>query len=512
MTTQTNNMSPLKGMNLVLVTIALSLATFMQMLDSTISNVAIPTISGFLGSSTNEGTWVITSFGVANAISIPITGRLALRFGELKLFIISVSLFSLASLCCGLSNSLDVLIFFRVIQGLVAGPLIPLSQSLLLRNYAPEKRNIALALWSMTVIIAPIFGPILGGYICDNFSWGWIFLINVPFGIVVVLTTTGVLRGRETEVIPVKLNLVGLSLLVLGVGCLQIMLDKGNDLDWFSSNLIVLLCIISVLSIILLIIWEATSSNPLIDLSLFRSRNFCIGVLAISCAYLIYSGAIVLMPQLLQEVFGYTSVWAGLAYSPIGIIPLIIAPIIGHYGNKIDMRILVTFSFIVYAGCYYWRAVTFNTDIDFTAIIVPQFIQGFAVACFFLPLTTITLSGLAPEKFAAATSMSNFFRTLAGSIGTSITITLWSRGGSFHHSNLSESISTFSEESVDLIKKLSDEGLGLPQSLQYINTQVTQQSLLVSANDIFYYSSGIFLMLTLIVWFVRPPFNTKPAT
>lgn len=463
MTTQTNNMSPLKGMNLVLVTIALSLATFMQMLDSTISNVAIPTISGFLGSSTNEGTWVITSFGVANAISIPITGRLALRFGELKLFIISVSLFSLASLCCGLSNSLDVLIFFRVIQGLVAGPLIPLSQSLLLRNYAPEKRNIALALWSMTVIIAPIFGPILGGYICDNFSWGWIFLINVPFGIIVVLTTTGVLRGRETEVIPVKLNLVGLSLLVLGVGCLQIMLDKGNDLDWFSSNLIVLLCIISVLSIILLIIWEATSSNPLIDLSLFRSRNFCIGVLAISCAYLIYSGAIVLMPQLLQEVFGYTSVWAGLAYSPIGIIPLIIAPIIGHYGNKIDMRILVTFSFIVYAGCYYWRAVTFNTDIDFTAIIVPQFIQGFAVACFFLPLTTITLSGLAPEKFAAATSMSNFFRTLAGSIGTSITITLWSRGGSFHHSNLSESISTFSDESVDLIKKLSDEGLGLPQ-------------------------------------------------
>lgn len=225
MTNQTNEMSPLKGINLVLVTIALSLATFMQMLDSTISNVAIPTISGFLGSSTNEGTWVITSFGVANAISIPITGRLALRFGELKLFIISVSLFSLASLCCGLSNSLDVLIFFRVIQGLVAGPLIPLSQSLLLRNYAPEKRNIALALWSMTVIIAPIFGPILGGYICDNLSWGWIFLINIPFGIFVVLTTIIVLNGRETETIPVKLNLVGLSLLILGVGCLQIMLD-----------------------------------------------------------------------------------------------------------------------------------------------------------------------------------------------------------------------------------------------------------------------------------------------
>lgn len=265
--------APLTGGTLWCVTIALSLATFMQMLDSTISNVAIPTISGFLGASTDEGTWVITSFGVANAIAIPVTGRLAQRIGELRLFLLSVTFFSLSSLMCSLSTNLDVLIFFRVVQGLMAGPLIPLSQSLLLRNYPPEKRTFALALWSMTVIIAPICGPILGGYICDNFSWGWIFLINVPMGIVVLTLCLTLLKGRETETSPVKMNLPGLTLLVLGVGGLQIMLDKGRDLDWFNSSTIIILTVVSVISLISLVIWESTSENPILDLSLFKSRT-----------------------------------------------------------------------------------------------------------------------------------------------------------------------------------------------------------------------------------------------
>lgn len=506
-----NVLLPLKGLSLILVTLSLSMATFMQMLDSTISNVAIPTISGFLGASTDEGTWVITSFGVANAIAIPITGRLAQKFGECRLFLASVTLFALASLCCGLSTNLSMLIFFRVIQGLVAGPLIPLSQSLLLRNYPPEKRNIALALWSMTVIIAPIFGPIIGGYICDNYDWGWIFLINVPIGIVVVAITAWKLKGRETPTEPVKINLFALSLLVLGVGSLQIMLDKGKDLDWFNSTTVIALAVIAVIALIMLIIWEATDDNPIIDLSLFRSRNFSIGILCISCAYLIYAGAIVLMPQLLQIVFGYTSVWAGLAYAPIGLMPLLIAPLIGRYGNGIDMRVLVTFSFIVYAVCYYWRAMTFNPEIGFSAVVLPQLMQGFAVACFFLPLTTISLSGLAPEKFAAATSLSNFFRTLSGSIGTSLTMTLWSHRESFHHAQLTQSITQYNPASISLDQELQHLGFDQQQAATYINDQITQQSLLMSANDIFYLSAGVFLMLTLLVWFAKPPFNTAKA-
>lgn len=499
---------PLKGVSLILLTLSLSMATFMQMLDSTISNVAIPTISGFLGASTSEGTWVITSFGVANAISIPVTGRLAQRFGERRLFLASVTLFALASLCCGLSTSLDMLIGFRIVQGLVAGPLIPLSQSLLLRNYPPEKRNIALALWSMTVIIAPIFGPIFGGYICDNYHWGWIFFINVPLGVIVVLLTSRLLKGRETPTEQVKINLIGLSLLVLGVGSLQIMLSEGKNLDWFNSSIVIALAIIAVIAIILLVIWESTSDKPIIDLSLFRSRNFSIGILCIACAYLIYSGAIVLMPQLLQTVFDYTSLSAGLAYAPIGIMPLLLAPLIGRYSNNIDMRMLVTFSFVMYALCYYWRSMTFTSTIDFTWIIIPQFLQGFAVACFFLPLTTISMSGLAPEKFAAATSLSNFFRSLSGSIGTTITMTLWSRRESFHHAELTESVTAYDPRSVDFFNKLHHLGFDNQQVSTYLDNQITQQSLLMAANDIFYLSAGVFLMLTLLVWFAKPPFNS----
>ncbi len=498
---------PLRGAMLICMTFALSLATFMQMLDSTISNVAIPTISGFLGASTDEGTWVITSFGVANAISIPLTGRLSQRFGELRLFLLSVACFSLASLACGLSTNLDMLILFRVIQGLVAGPLVPLSQSLLLRNYPPEKRTFALSMWSMTVIIAPICGPILGGYICDNFSWGWIFFINVPMGIIAISLSATLLKGRETETQSVKMNYVGLVLLVLGVGALQLMLDKGKDLDWFNSTTIIALGIISGISLISLIIWESTDENPIIDLSLFKSRNFTIGIVCITCAFLFYSGAIVLMPQLLQETMGYNAMWAGLAYAPIGVMPLILSPIIGYYGNKMDMRVLVTFSFIVYAICYYWRSITFTVGIDFMGVISPQLLQGCAVACFFLPLTTISLSGLPDNKFANASSISNFFRTLSGSIGTSLTMTLWSRWESGQHSVSTGTINPFNPIYNTFTQHIESDGFSFPQMLNEVNNMITQQSMLISANEIFLLSAIAFVMLTILVWFAKPPFN-----
>lgn len=503
-----NNIQPLRGSKLVLVTFMLSIATFMQMLDSTISNVAIPTISGDLGASTNEGTWVITSFSVANAITIPITGRLAERFGELKLFLFAIGLFVFASLCCGLSSDIDILILFRVVQGGAAGPLIPLSQSLLLRNYPPEKRNIALACWSMTIIVAPIFGPIMGGYICDNWNWGWIYFINVPIGIIVILTIRILLKGRETKISKVKINFLSLTLLALGVSCLQIMLDKGKDLDWFDSDFIVTLAVISALSLVTYVFLEITGDKPIMDLKIFKSRNFTVGIICISGAYIIYTGTIVMTPQLLQTVYNYTSLWAGLAYSPVGIMPLILAPIIGKFGDRIGMRRLVTFSFIVYAICFYWRATTFNTEIDFIGIVNPQFIQGIAVACFFLPLTTISLSGLSADKFAMATSMSNFFRTLSGSIGTALVMTIWSRRETFHHSRLVESITVFSKPTDDYYMKLKGFGLDNKQIASYIDDLITQQSLQMASNDIFYLAMGIFLALTLLVWFARPPFTT----
>ncbi|KGT89245.1 multidrug resistance protein B [Erwinia typographi] len=498
---------PLEGTQLVLMTIALSLATFMQVLDSTIANVAIPTIAGNLGASNSQGTWVITSFGVANAISIPITGWLAKRIGEVKLFLWSTAAFAVASWLCGMSDSLSMLIFFRVVQGVVAGPLIPLSQSLLLNNYPPAKRSVALSLWAMTVIVAPICGPILGGWISDNYHWGWIFFINVPIGAVVVMLTLQTLRNRETQTVIRPIDTVGLVLLVVGIGCLQVMLDRGKELDWFSSPEIVVLTVVAVIALSVLLVWELTDDHPIVDLSLFKSRNFTIGCLSISLAYMLYFGSIVLLPQLLQEVYGYTATWAGLASAPVGILPVILSPIIGRFAHKLDMRRLVTFSFIMYAVCFYWRAYTFEPGMDFGASAWPQFIQGFAVACFFMPLTTITLSGLPPERMAAASSLSNFTRTLAGSIGTSITTTMWSDRESMHHSYLSESVNAYNVNSQEMYSKLEQLGMTHDQASSWIAQQITNQGLIISANEVFWGSAAVFLFLLVLIWFARPPFG-----
>ncbi|WP_067709648.1 MULTISPECIES: multidrug efflux MFS transporter permease subunit EmrB [unclassified Erwinia] len=498
---------PLEGAQLVLMTIALSLATFMQVLDSTIANVAIPTIAGNLGASNSQGTWVITSFGVANAISIPITGWLAKRVGEVKLFLWATVGFAVASWLCGMSNSLTMLIFFRVIQGVVAGPLIPLSQSLLLSNYPPAKRSIALSLWAMTVIVAPICGPILGGWISDNYHWGWIFFINVPIGAVVVMLALQTLRNRETPTVIRPIDTVGLVLLVVGIGCLQVMLDRGKELDWFSSQEIIVLTVIAVIALAVLLVWELTDDHPIVDLSLFKSRNFTIGCLSISLAYMLYFGSIVLLPQLLQEVYGYTATWAGLASAPVGIIPVILSPIIGRFAHRLDMRKLVTFSFIMYAVCFYWRAYTFEPGMNFGASAWPQFIQGFAVACFFMPLTTITLSGLAPDRLAAASSLSNFTRTLAGSIGTSITTTMWTDRESMHHSYLSESVNAYNVNSQAMYSKLESLGMTHEQASAWIAQQITNQGLIISANEIFWASAAVFLGLLVLIWFARPPFG-----
>ena len=499
---------PLEGAQLVLMTIALSLATFMQVLDSTIANVAIPTIAGNLGASNSQGTWVITSFGVANAISIPITGWLAKRIGEVRLFVWSTIAFALASFLCGVANSLTTLILFRVIQGLVAGPLIPLSQSLLLSNYPPAKRSIALSLWAMTVVVAPICGPILGGWISDNYHWGWIFFINVPIGIVVTILTLQTLRNRETKTEIRPIDTVGLVLLVVGIGALQIMLDRGRELDWFSSTEIIVLTVVAVVALSVLFVWEMTDDHPVVDLTLFKSRNFTIGCLSISLAYMLYFGSIVLLPQLLQEVYGYTATWAGLASAPVGIFPVILSPIIGRFAHRIDMRKLVTFSFIMYAVCFYWRAWTFEPGMDFGASAWPQFIQGLAVACFFMPLTTITLSGLPPERLAAASSLSNFLRTLAGSIGTSITTTMWTNRESMHHSYFSESITPYSSNAQETYRQLEQLGMSQQQASGYIAQQITNQGLIISANEVFWLSTGIFLMLVITIWFARPPFSS----
>jgi DHA2 family multidrug resistance protein len=494
---------PLTGSSLVMGTIALSLATFMNVLDTSIANVSIPSIAGDLGVSPDQGTWVITSFGVANAISLPLTGWLTRRFGAVRLFTLSVVLFVIASFLCALAPSLSLLILFRVFQGAVAGPMIPLSQTLLLASYPKNRSGTALAMWAMTTLVAPVVGPVLGGWITDNISWPWIFYINVPVGIAAAFVTWAIYHKRETPTAKVPVDGVGLGLLILWVGALQIMLDKGKDLDWFNSSQIVALACVAVVAFAVFLVWELTEEHPIVDLSLFKRRNFTVSTVALLCAYGLFFGNVVLLPLWLQQYMGYTATLAGLVLAPVGILAMVLTPFVGRYGDRIDPRILVTAAFGVFALVLFMRA-HFNTDATIGTILIPTLIQGAAMAGFFIPLMSITLAGLPPERIASASGLSNFARITAGSFGTSITTTLWDRRATLHHAQLVEHLTPSDPVAARALDGLHASGLGQDQSYALINRLVDAQAVMLSADDIFYVSGLLFLALIALVWFARP--------
>ncbi len=313
-------------MQLVAGTIALSAATFMVVLDTSIANVSIPAISGDVGVSTSQGTWVITSFAVSNAIAVPLTGWLTRRFGSVRVFVLSALLFVLFSWLCGLAPNLETLIAFRVMQGLAAGPLIPLSQALLLSSYPREKAGTALAMWSMTTLIAPVAGPLLGGWITDNFSWPWIFYINVPVGLLAVYVTWGIFRDRESPTQKLPIDKVGLVLMVLWIAAVQIMLDKGKELDWFASREIVALAVVAVVAFVFFLIWELTERHPIVDLTLFARRNFAMGAVTLAVAYGLFFANVVILPLWLQTQMGYTATDAGYVLAPVGFLAILLSP------------------------------------------------------------------------------------------------------------------------------------------------------------------------------------------
>lgn len=499
---------PIEGPMLVLLTISLSMGIFMNVLDISIANVSIPYIAGDLGVSPDQGTWVITSFAVSQAISLPITGWLAKRFGEVKLFVVSTFLFTLTSVLCGLSVNLPMLIFFRVLQGAVAGPMIPLSQSILLAAYPEEKKAFATSLWGMVAVIAPIFGPILGGWITYNYSWPWIFYINLPVGIFSAVTTGIILTGRDTPISKHPIDIVGLLLLIIGIGCLQIMLDQGNDLDWFNSNVIITLAVVSFISLVFLVAWELTDDDPIIDLTLFTRRNFTIATIALSLGYLTYFANIVIFPLWLQTQMGYTATWAGFALAPIGVLSFFLAPVVGSNLKRWDPRIVTSVGFAIFAFVSFWNA-SFNTDVSFTQLIIPRFIQGIGIACFFIPLIVIVISGLPPDRIASALGLANFLRILGGSFGTSISVTLWDRRQQYHHSYLAEAITQFNPISIRFIEQLNYLGFKGLKAYGQLDTIVTQQAFMLSTNDIFWISGVVFVGLLIIIWFTRPPFISK---
>jgi len=509
-TTPHDALPPLSGGTLVLGTIALSLATFMNVLDTSIANVSIPAIAGDLAVSPDQGTWVITSFAVANAISLPLTGWLTQRFGQVRLFLASVLLFVTASFLCGLASTLPMLILFRVVQGAVAGPMIPLSQSLLLSSYAKERSGTALAMWSITTLVAPVVGPLLGGWITDNIAWPWIFYINVPVGLAAAAATWLIYRQRETPTVKVPVDVVGLGLLILWVGSLQVMLDKGKDLDWFGSTFITALAVVATIGFAVFLVWELTDRHPIVDLKLFGRRNFWTSTLSISLGYATFFGNVVLLPLWLQQYMGYTATMSGFILAPVGILAILLMPAVGRNLQRIDPRIFASASFAIFAVVLVMRS-HFNTSADIRTLMIPTLIQGASVAFFFVPLVALSLSGLHPSRIPAASGLFNFARILAGSFGTSITTTLWDHRASVHHAQLASGISPYDLASQHALAAMQAAGMSAEQAHAAINHMIDEQAYMLSANDIFYASALICVVLIGVVLLARPVKSTRAA-
>jgi DHA2 family multidrug resistance protein len=498
---------PLHGAPLALLTIAVAFSTFMEVLDMTIVNVAVPHIAGSLGVSPSEGTWTISSYALASAIMQPLTGWIAKRFGEVKTFVASVLLFVVFSMLCGLATSMPMLVVCRLLQGAGSGPMVALSLSLLLSNYPREKQGIALALWAMTVVVAPIFGPILGGWLTDNFSWPWIFYINLPVGLMAAVITWSLLHKRETKAYRSPIDVIGLVLLVVGVGALQFMLDNGNDNDWFASPMIVVLGITALLCLTFLVVWELNAKHPVVDLSLFKERNFTVGVTALSLGMFAFFGINVVFPLWLQVTLGYTATWAGLATAPVGVLAFLVAPILGKNIDRLDLRSVVTFAFVMFAVTSYWFS-SFDSSASFSSLILPRFVMGIAIPCFFIPLNQIYLSGLPASEVASASGLSNFFRTLGSSVSTAVTVTLWQHRGEQHHATLTEDITLAHPATTHFLQQLSHAGFSHERSLGLIDQLLTREALTLAVNDVFWMCAILFLLLIPILWFARPPFGS----
>jgi DHA2 family multidrug resistance protein len=497
--------SQLTGAKLAITALALALGTFMQVLDSTIANVSLPTICGDLGVSTENGTWVITAFAATNGIMVPLTGWLMARFGIVRVFSVAVVAFTVASILCGIAWDLPSLVVFRIIQGGVSGPLIPGSQALLIAVFPPNRRATALTIWSMTTMSAPVLGPVLGGYISDNYYWGWIFLINIPFGIAAAGISWINLKNRETPTRKMPIDIGGLVLLGFWVFSLQSMLDLGKDRDWFNNPMIVILAIGAALGFVAWLIWELTEGRPAVDLSLFRNRNFAIGSGVLALGYALLFANNVLMPLWLQTQMGYTATWAGLVSAPTGLISVMVAPLVGRL--KWDPRITATIAFAAFCLDFFIRS-HYPPDASFWTLALPLFIQGVAFAALFVPLLNILLDGIPPEKVPSASGLSNFARIIAGSFAASIVTTYWDRREALHQSRLVDSATETAPIYHQALDQLQSLGMSPLQAVGSVMQQVETQAYLLSSLDIFHFSSLAALGAMLTVWFARRP---KPA-
>lgn len=498
---------PLTGGLLWLAAIVLATANFIAVLDMTIANVSVPNIAGSLGISGSQATWVITSYAVAEAITVPLTGWLASRFGAVRVFTTAMAMFGVTSLLCGMSTSFGMLVFGRIMQGICGGPLLPLSQTLLLRIFPKEKAPAATALWAMTTLTAPILGPILGGWLCDTYSWPVIFLINVPLAIFCAPFAWRLLKRYEEKLARLPIDKVGLVLMIVFVGALQLMLDLGKEHDWFESAEIRLLAVIAAVGFIAFLIWESAEKHPIVNLRVFRHRGFTACVITLSLGFGAMFASNVLTPLWLQSYMGYTATWAGYATAWTGVLAVFCAPMAGLLLTKTDPRRLVFFGLVWLGGILLLRTGA-TTDMTYWQVSIPLLLMGLGLPFFFVPITALALGSVAEHETADAAGLMNFLRTLSGAVATSITTTLWDDKTSAMHAELAGLV----DRTGETARTLSNGGLSNEGVLEVLDRMTQSQSVMLATNEIMWSVAIVFALSSLLIWLAPRPTRAVDMT
>ena len=507
-----------------LIAITVTLATFMELLDTAIANVSLPHIAGGLATSYDESTWVLTSYLVANAVVLPLSAWLSRVFGRKNYYMACVALFSLSSLMCGFAPSLGLLIFFRVLQGIAGGGLAPVEQAILVDTFPAAKRAAAFALYSMAIVTAPAIGPPLGGWITDNFSWRWVFFINVPIGITSLILTSRILTDppefkREAEAARaagrLKIDYVGITLIAIGFACLEVVLDRGQREDWFDSHFIVTFLVIAVFALLFAVIWELNHADPVVEIALLRERNFAIS----NAFYFIFGfvlfGSTVLIPQMLQSLYGYTATDAGLVLGPGALVIVVMAPIVVRLVKRIPVAVLIAFGFAI-LGSAMWHYASFNLDTDYRHEAFARVIQGFGLAFLFVPTSQLAYSRLPRNKNNKASSLTNLFRNQGGSFGIAFVTTMIERRTQFHRSvlvtHVTDSDPVFSSALSSITERFVQSGYSVSEAahkaLAQVDAIVQQQAALLGFLDCFWMLGVVAFCAGCLTLFIRK-FNQR---
>jgi MFS transporter, DHA2 family, multidrug resistance protein len=504
---------PARHVNPWIVAVAVMFATFMEVLDTTVVNVSLPHIASTMSATTEEATWVLTSYLVANAIILPMTGWLATTFGRKRLLMWSTIGFTCASLLCGIAPNLASLVVARIIQGATGGALQPLSQAVLLESFKPEERGRAMGFWGLGIVVAPILGPVVGGWVTENYDWRWVFYINLPVGIAsIIMTKLYVFDPPYLRKESRGIDYWGMGMLVVGIGALQFVLDKGQQEDWFASSMITTLAVLAVVALTALIVYELRTAAPIVDLRVFQNRTYATGVFLMTVLGFALYGSLVLLPVMMQTLLGYSSLEAGKAMAPRGVGSLIMMPLVGMLTSKIDPRKLLALGLFVGGTTMIWLG-QLNLNAGYWDIFWPQFLQGAGMALLFVPLTTVSMSTIVPQRMGNATSLFNLMRNIGGGIGIAMTGTYLQRHRQAAGAVLGEHVSLYDSQTQSMLAQLTngmvaagaDIVTATERAYLILHGMIVRQASMVSFVTIFRLLGVLFLIMMPLVMLMKRP-------